>query len=118
MCTDPRFVPIAERHLVFVGPDLRESPLDVAIGPPYRPAMEEAMRAYAACLVWTNDDPALFTEVFGADEMEALIAGLEFIERHLTMHVTLGGGVLKTIEGNAFDPAGSFLLQGRLNSPP
>lgn len=111
MSNEKSFVPIASRQLVFVGPDSYEMPVHVAIGAPYTPARAEELKGYAGCLVLTTDDPALATEVFGADEMEALIAGLEFIESFLTKLAAMGGGRLTTVDGKPFDPAGSVLLK-------
>lgn len=105
------FVAIAERDLIFVGSDGYQMPIHVAVGAPYSNARTEGMEKYAACLVLTCDDPELTTEMFGGDEMEALVAALEFIESFLQNLVRVYDGKLTTPDGTPFDPAGSMLLQ-------
>ncbi|MCW7541277.1 hypothetical protein OOT46_26045 [Aquabacterium sp. A7-Y] len=105
------FIPVASRDLIFVGPDQYEMSVHVAIGAPYTPAQAEDMKGYAGCLVLTCDDPTLATEIHGADEMEALMAGLDFIESFLKRLAVEGKGRLKTLDGLPFDPNGSALLQ-------
>jgi hypothetical protein len=104
------FVPMAQRDLILVRPDGYQMPIHVAVGAPYAKATSEGMEDHAACLVLTCDEPDLATEVFGQDEMEALTAGLEFIETFLT-NLTDDGGKLTSPDGAPFDPSGSILLK-------
>jgi hypothetical protein len=106
-----RFKAIASRDLILVMPDGFEKPIHVAIGAPYKPAQSEGMEQYAACLVLACDEPSLATESFGADELEALIAGVQFIESFLLALVDKSGGHLKMPDGAPFDPRGSILLR-------
>jgi hypothetical protein len=106
------FVSIASRDLIFVGPDEFRMSIHVAISAPYKPADAEGMEKLAACQVLTCDEPTLATEVFGSDEIEALIAGLEFLEFFLVnLAKSSGGGQLFLEDGSVFDPAGSILLK-------
>ena len=106
------FVPIASRDLTFIGSDGFRMSIHVAISAPYMPADTEGMEQLAACQVLTCSDPTLATEVFGADKVEALVAGLEFLELFLVNLVrTSGGGQLVLGDGSVFDPAGSILLK-------
>lgn len=105
------FVAIAERDLIFVGSDGHQTSIHVAVGAPYANAITAGMEKYAGCLVLTCDDPELTTEMFGEDEMEALVAALEFIESFLQNLVRVYGGKLTTPDGAPFDPAGSVLLK-------
>jgi hypothetical protein len=111
MAQADRFVPIASRDLIFVGPDGYEMPIHVAISAPYAEAVAQEMKGQAACLVLTCDDPDLATEITGADEMEALLAGLEFLQSFLVNLATTGKGSLKTVDGLPFDHDGSIQLQ-------
>ena len=86
-------------------------PIHVAIGAPYAEAEAEEAKGRAGCLVLTCDDPDLTTEITGADEMEALLAGLEFLQSFLVNLESIGGGKLKALDGSPFDPNGSILLQ-------
>ena len=52
-----RFIPIAFRDLIFVGPDGYEMPIHIAIGAPYAEAKAEEAKGEAGCLVLTCDDP-------------------------------------------------------------
>jgi hypothetical protein len=106
-----RFVPIATRNLIFVGPTGYEMPIHIAISAPYAEAKAEEAKGEAGCLVLTCDDPDLTTEITGADEMEALLAGLEFLQSFLVNLESIGGGKLKALDGSPFDPNGSILLQ-------
>jgi hypothetical protein len=106
-----QFVPIASRNLIFVGPTGYEMPIHVAISAPYAEAKAEEAKGRAGCLVVTCDDPDLTTEITGADEMEALLAGLEFLQSFLVNLESIGGGKLKALDGSPFDPNGSILLQ-------
>lgn len=105
------FVAIAERDLIFFGFDGHQIPIHVAVGAPYANAKTKGMEKYAGCLVLTCEDPELATEMFGEDEMEALVAALEFIELFLRNLVRVHEGKLTTPNGTPFDPAGSMLLQ-------
>jgi hypothetical protein len=106
------FRPVAVRELVHVSKDGYELPVYLAVSAPYFPAETEGMEAYAGCLVQTCDDPDLAVEMFGADEMEALLAGLEYIELFLANVLKVGdGGELRTTSGQPFDPSGSVLLK-------
>jgi hypothetical protein len=111
MATPSRFMPIAARDLVLVRADGYQMPVYVAVGAPYSPAKADEMKQYAGCLVLTCDEPDLATEIYGADEMEALIAALEFIESFLRRLVVESGGQLRGSDGHPFDPAGSTLLK-------
>lgn len=102
---------IVSRHLVLARPDAPDLPIDIAIGVPYARTDEKGMPGGAGCLVWTNDDPLCFTEVFGADEMEALICGLTFLENYLIQWEKTTNGRLRTLDGRPFDPKGSEELQ-------
>ena len=110
MTSAARFVSIASRDLIFVGPAGYEMPIHVAIGAPYAEAKAEEAKGEAGCLVLTCDDPDLTTEITGADEMEALLAGLEFLQSFLVNLESIGGK-LKAVDGSPFDPNGSILLQ-------
>jgi hypothetical protein len=102
---------IAERHLVYVSANGHEMPMYVAVGQPYFPAQAEEMKSKAGCLVLTCDDPDLATELHGDDEMEALVAALEYLELFLINVVQVGGGSLRTVAGAPFDASGSPLLR-------
>lgn len=106
-----RFVPIASRSLIFIGPDGYEMPIHVAISAPCAEAKAEEAKGEAGCLVLTCDDPDLATEITGVDEMEALLAGLEFLQSFLVNLEAIGGGALKALDGSTFDANGSILLQ-------
>lgn len=106
-----RFVPIAARNLIFIGPDGHEMPIHVAISAPYAEAKAEEARGEAGCLVLTCDDADLATEITGVDEMEALLAGLEFLQSFLVNLESMSGGTLKALDGSPFDANGSILLQ-------
>lgn len=107
----PRFFPIASRNLIFVGPTGYEMPIHVAISAPYAEAEAEEAKGRAGCLVLTCDDPDLTTEITGSDEMEALLAGLEFLQSFPVNLESIGGGRLKALDGSPFGPNGSILLQ-------
>ena len=112
MIEDKFFSPIASRTLVFVGANDSKAELYIAIGAPYFPARTEGMEQMAACQVLTCNEPSLATEVFGIDEMEALMAALEFLELFLVSLVKKkGGGRLTLDDGSPYDPAGSILLK-------
>ncbi|SHN36831.1 hypothetical protein [Rhizobacter sp. OV335] len=111
MTSAARFVSLASRDLIFVGPDGYEMPIHVAISAPYADAKAEEAKGEAGCLVLTCDDPDLTTEITGADEMEALLAGREFLQSFLVNLESIGGGKLKALDGSPFDPNGSILLQ-------
>jgi hypothetical protein len=105
-----KFVPIAERDLIFTNSDGYESAIHVAISAPYKPAQDDAMKEHAGCLVLTCEEEELAAEVFGIDEMEALNAGLEFLRTFLSQLVKQG--TVTYADGSAFHPDGSPLLRG------
>lgn len=105
------FVPIASRDLLLVAPDGHKMPIHVAISAPYAEARFPTMKGSAACLVLTSANPDLAIEIPGADSMEALLAGLEFLQAFLQNLASAGGGTLTTADGASFDPGGSPLLQ-------
>jgi|GEM_PF-3213455 len=104
-------VPIASRDLLLVAPDGHATRIHVAIGAPYAAAVCPTLKGSAACQVLTSANPDLVTEIPGADPMEALLAGLEFLQAFLLNLVSVGGGTLTSADGSSFEPGGSPLLQ-------
>lgn len=111
MTIEKRFTPIASRDLIFVNADKFETPIHVAIGAPYAPALADEAKHYAGCMVLTCEDPELATEVFGIDEFEALEVALSFLRLFLSKLAATEGGELLNKDRSKFDPEGSPLLK-------
>lgn len=93
------FNAIAKRTIVLVNHESGErEKITVAISAPYRPATTPGMSEYAACLVQFYEEIGdAGSEVFGADEVEALENAIQNV--HSLLAGLMAGGSAETADG-------------------
>jgi hypothetical protein len=106
------FKPIASRTLIFKSRAAEKvtERITVAVSAPYSPPTNKAAKANAGCMVLTGGDPEHASEVWGADEIEALQVALAHIQVFLREVANSGKVELRTEDGKPFDPEGSPFL--------